>query len=291
MTEDVAADGGPERSATAWDMRFDSRDVGAFLHEVVGEFVEDTGGSSRGISWSLTIFRAGEVITLAAGSAPARAVDEAQLSFEDSPFRTALRSGELVLVPDIGLERRWPGYASTAAGLGVRSLMAVPLIPTDAFHAVLGLYAPWPHVFTSADMTASVRFARELSRDLRLAQGLALGAHSESQLSSVQLSRTLAGLVARTLVREHGFSVEASLDYLRRLAGNMPPPGDGLLPVLIPSADQDQRGIPASPGLRAARPVDARPVDPHPVDAHPLDPHPVDSHPVRRRRRKTGSPA
>ncbi|MET4096858.1 GAF domain-containing protein [Arthrobacter sp. UYCu712] len=275
MTEDIAAASGPERRAAAWEMPFDSRDVGAFLHEVVGEFVEDTGGSSRGISWALTIFRAGQVITLAAGSAPARAVDEAQISFEDSPSRTALRDGELVLVPDIGLERRWPGYASTAAGLGVCSLMAVPLVPTDVFHAVLGLYAPWPHVFTSDDMTAAVRFTRELSRDLRLAQGLALGAQSEAELSSAQLSRTLAGLVVRTLVREHGFSVEASLDYLRLVAGNLPRPEDGPLQVLVPAADQDLRGIPAGPGLRTARSV---------------DPH-LDSHPARRKRRRTGSPA
>lgn len=286
MTEDIAADSGPERQAAAWDMRFDSRDVGAFLHEAVGEFVEDTGGSNRGISWALTIFRAGEVITLTAGSAPARAVDEAQDSFEDSPARTALRSGELVLVPDIGLERRWPGYASTAAALGARSLMAVPLVPTEVFHAVLGLYAPWPHVFTSDDMMAAVRFARELSRDLRLAQALALGAQGEAELSSAQLSRTLAGLVVRTLVREHGISLEASLDYLRRLAGNLPRPEEGPLQVLIPAAEQDLRGIPASPGLRPAHPADPRPVDPHPVDAHS-----VDSHPVRRKRRKTGSPA
>lgn len=238
-------------------MRFDSRDVGVFLHDVVGEFVEDTGGADRGISWALTVLRAGQVLTLAAGSAPARAVDEAQAAFEDSPARTALDAGELVLVPDIGLERRWPGYASTAAGLGVRSLLAVPLLPADAFRTVLSLYAPWPHVFTSADMTAAVRFARELSRDLRLAQGLALGVRGEAELTSAQLSRTLAGLVVRTLVHEHGYTVEASLDYLRTLAGNLPGPEpvpvQVPVPVPLPAADQDARDIQAVPGLRSAR--------------------------------------
>lgn len=244
MTEGRTADRGRASHTAIWETRFDSREILAYFGDAVGEFVEEIGGRTRGISWSITVIRSGEALTLTAGSAPTPDVAAMEGSFDDGPARAAVRSGEFVLVSDAGLERRWPGYASAAAALGIRSVLSVPLVPADVFRAVINLYAPWPHVFTSADITAAIRFVRHTSRALQLAQQLAStvenGADlSTAQLSSAQLSRALARLALRTLIRDYGFSTEAALEYLRSVAGNFSPgPLEGNLRLVVTGSDQ-----------------------------------------------------
>lgn len=261
MTEGSAADSGNAPHTAVWEARFDSRDIGAYFRDAMGEFVDDIGGLARGISWAITVIRSGEALTLTAGSAPAPAVDAMEGSFDDGPARAAVRSGEFILVADTGLERRWPGYASAATALGIRSVLSVPLVPADVFQAAINLYAPWPHVFTSADITEAIRYVRHTSRNLQLAQQLALSVEnaadlSSAQLSSAQLSRALAGLALRTLIREYGFSTEAALEYLRSVAGNLSPGSlDSNLRVLVTGSDQaPARG---TTKVRAARSAEA----------------------------------
>jgi hypothetical protein len=272
MTQGIARDGRQDRYASFWELHFNDPDVGAFLSEAVSEFVDDIGGPGRGISWAVTLVGSAEALTLTAGSAPARAADEAQRSFDDGPARTAVRTGEFVFVGDTSLERRWPGYASAAAAFGVRSLVSVPLAPQAVFHAAVNLYAPWPHVFTSADIIAAARLARYISRALRLVQELALRSGGGADLSSAQLSRALAGLALRTLVREYGFSEEGALDYLRSVAGGAARESSGAtVHVLVPDSVPGQNVPQPSPYAAA--------------------PHGGDTPPVRRRRRRTGTPA
>jgi GAF domain-containing protein len=245
--------------AAFWDVHFNDPAVGAFLSDVVSELIDEIGGSGRGIDWGITLLRSGETITLAAGSLASRAADEAQRVFDDGPARAAVRSGEFVLVGDTSLERRWPGYASAVAAEGARSILSVPLMPADVFRAAVNLYAAWPQVFTSADITAAVRLAHQVSRALLLVQEAALTYGAAADLSSVQLSRVLAGLALRTLVRDYGFSEGEALDYLRSAAaGPAREPAGGPQPVPY---------VPAVPAPHAGEP------------------------PVRRRRRKVESPA
>jgi hypothetical protein len=274
MTQEAATDSRPEPRPAFWDRHFNDPVIGAFLNEAVSELVDEIGGPGRGISWAITILRSGETTTLIAGSAPSRAADEAQRSFDDGPARAVVRSGEFVFVGDTTLDRRWPGYASAAAAEGVRSLLAVPLVPAEVFCAAVNLYAPWPHVFTSADITAATRLAGQVSSSLRLVQEWALRYGGSADLSSAQLLRVLAGLALRTLVRDYGFTEGGALDYLRKVAGGRVPESAGpadTVPVLVPDAGQGQEEPGSSPPLPAL--------------------HAPDAPPVRRRRRKVESPA
>ena len=146
------------------------------------------------------------------------AADEAQRSFDDGPARRAVRSGDLCSWATLPWSAAGPGTpAPPQLSEGVPG--SVPLVPQSVFNAAVNLYSPWPHVFTSADITAAARLARHVSRALRLVQQLALTSGSSADLSSAQLSRALAGLALRTLVREYGLSEEGALDYLRSVAG------------------------------------------------------------------------
>ena len=284
MTQGTAPDSRQNPHADFWEMHFKDADVAAFLSEVVSELVDDIGGPSHGISWAITLIRSGETTTLAAGSAPSRAADEAQRSFDYGPGREAVRSGEFVFVGDTSMERRWPGYASAAAAEGVRSLLSVPLLPAEVFGAAVNLYAAWPHVFNSADITAAVRLARQVSRALRLVQQLAHRYAGSADLSSAQLSRVLAGLALRTLVRDYGLSEAGALDYLRNVAA-------GPVPERAPAREPSLVREPAGGAVRVfvsdSGQVQKEP-QPSPL---PPAPHAGDSPPIRRRRRRVESPA
>lgn len=230
MTQEISAENAQMANGAVWEIRIDSPGIGMFLQDAIGEFVDDLGAPGRGISWAITLLRAEGSITLSAGSAGSESVDRLQSAFDDGPSRAAVRTGAFVLVTDMRLERRWPGYAATAAGLGTGSGLFVPLAPADLFRTAFNLYAPQPHVFTSADITAAIRFVRHASWTLRLVQQAGLRDKSDEELSSAQLSRVLAAFAVRTLVRD-GFSVEEALEYLRRAAGNLPSPEDPAVPV------------------------------------------------------------
>lgn len=233
MTQEISADKAQMADAALWEIRFDSPDIDTYLHEAISEFVDDLGAPGRSITWAITLLRAEASVTLAAGSAAAEAVDRLQSAFDHGPSRASVLAGEFVLIPDMGRERRWPGYASMAAGLGIRSGLSVPLIPAEMFRAAFNLYSPQAHGFTSADITAAVRFVRHASWTLRLAQQAGLRDKRSEELSSAQLTRILAPLALRALVHEYGYTVEESLDYLRRAAGNLPQLKDQAVPVTL----------------------------------------------------------
>jgi hypothetical protein len=143
----------------------------------------------------------------------------------------------------------------------------------------VNLYAPWPHVFTSADIIAAALLARQVSRTLRLVQQLvqelAVRSGAGAELSSAQLSRVLAGLALRTLVRDFGFSEEGALDYLRSAAGGTPRESvGGTVRVVVVDSGRGQEAVPPAPL-------------PPPSPAV----HAGDTVPVRRRRRRADSPA
>ncbi|MDQ0819594.1 GAF domain-containing protein [Arthrobacter sp. V4I6] len=262
MTQEISADNAQVADAGLWEIRFDSPDIDTFLHEAIAEFVDDLGAPGRGISWAITLLRTEGSITLASGSAASEAVDRAQSAFDDTPSRAAVRGGEFVLVTDSGRERRWPGYASTAVGLGIRSVLSVPLVPAVMFRITFNLYAPQPHVFTSADITAAVRFVRHASWTLRLAHQVRQRDKRDEELSSAQLSRALAPLALRALVREYGFSIEESLEYLRRAAGNLPQPVNPAFPVAMWESRHATLDPRESSSFRAARATKSRTAGP-----------------------------
>ena len=210
----MSADNAQMADAAVWEVRFDSPDIETFLHDAISEFVDDLGAPGRGISWAITLLRQEGSTTLASGSPASESVDQLQSAFDDGPSRAAVRTREFVLITDMRLERRWPGYAGTAANLGILSGLSVPLTPADVFRTSFNLYAPVAHVFTSTDITAAIRFARHASLTLRLVQQAGQREIRDEELSSAQLSRVLAALALRALVREYGFTVEEALEYL-----------------------------------------------------------------------------
>lgn len=218
MAADTPGDAGWESLPAPQEVVFDSQDVENFLSEVTHEFMRDIGGARRGIGWAATLFRHGDARTVAAGSVEARAADWEQCSFEDGPVLAAVRTGEFVLVSDLGRDRRWPGYASAAAGHGVGSLLSMPIVSAGGSSAAINLYAHSAHAFTSEDIIRTGRYARQVARALRVVLHVAERAEASAELAVAQSSLVLMDLAVRTLMNDYGLSHEGAFQYLRTAA-------------------------------------------------------------------------
>jgi hypothetical protein len=197
---------------------FDSKDVENYLWEVTHDLMVEINGDRRGIGWAATLFRLGKGRALAASTEQAREADREQCSFSDGPVMEAVRSGEFVLVSDLGMDRRWPGYASAAAAHGVQSLLAVPILSEGGTSAAISLYASEPHTFTSDDLVSSRNYAREVARALRVVLRVAGRAEATAGLAVVQSSLVLVDLAVRSLMNEYGLTREGALRFLQTQA-------------------------------------------------------------------------
>lgn len=196
----------------------DSKDVETYLWEVTRDFMADIKGDQRGITWAATLFRLGQARTVAASAEKAREADQEQCSFADGPVMEAIRSGEFVLLSDVSRDRRWPGYASAAAGHGVKSLLSVPIASEGATSAAINLYAAFPHAFTSDDLLRSRNYAQHVARALRVVVRVAERAEATAGLAVVQSSLVLVDLAVRSLMDEYGLSREGALRFLQTQA-------------------------------------------------------------------------
>jgi hypothetical protein len=90
---------------------------------------------------SITAMRGQGYTTVAASSALARAVDEAQYGDGAGPCVQALDDAAPVGVPDIAATMSWPGFREKAVELGLRASVSVPLFGgSGATLAALNLY-------------------------------------------------------------------------------------------------------------------------------------------------------
>jgi GAF domain-containing protein len=71
-----------------------------------------------------------------------------------------MRDQATVLVRDTNTESRWPEWAAKVAGLGIRSVLDVPLTLAASTVGVLGLYSPKPDGFDADDETIAHILAR-----------------------------------------------------------------------------------------------------------------------------------
>ncbi|MFJ6284049.1 GAF domain-containing protein [Pseudarthrobacter oxydans] len=197
---------------------FDSKDVETYLWEVTRDFMADIRGEQRGIGWAATLFRLGQAHTVAASTERALEANQEQCSFADGPALEALRTGEFVLLSDVSRDRRWPGYASAAAGHGVQSLLSMPIASEGATSAAINLYAAVPHAFSSDDLLRSRSYAHHVARALRVVVRTAERAEAKAGIAVVQSSLVLVDLAVRSLMDEYGLSREGALRFLQTQA-------------------------------------------------------------------------
>lgn len=100
----------------------------------------------------ITIAPDGKPRTVASADALAAELDEHQYDRFDGPCLQSLRSGDVVSAPDLAVDERWGDYPISALRLGVRSVLATPLLVEAKPIGVINLYARAAHAFSEADL-------------------------------------------------------------------------------------------------------------------------------------------
>jgi hypothetical protein len=104
---------------------------------------------------SVTQSHEGAYTTVAASSALAVAVDEAQYADKAGPCLDALATGGVVGVPAIAATMAWPGFRTAATRIGMRASLSVPLFAGRGTPvAALNLYGRRPEPLSR--LTAAV---------------------------------------------------------------------------------------------------------------------------------------
>ena len=98
---------------------------------------------------------------MASSDARSAACDDAEVQEGRGPCVLSMDQLSGVIVPDVGEERRWPGWRAAVVDAGFRSAAALPAVIGDEMVAALNLYSdlrdPW-------DAAALVRADGELQR-------------------------------------------------------------------------------------------------------------------------------
>ena len=84
------------------------------------------------------------VRTVASSDALAAAADEVQYARGEGPCLEAMRTGQVVDVPDLAVDDRWGDYRTFVLAQGVRAVLSTPLGVNGQFFGALNLYSTRP---------------------------------------------------------------------------------------------------------------------------------------------------
>ncbi|WMM72035.1 GAF and ANTAR domain-containing protein [Rhodococcus pyridinivorans] len=106
---------------------------------------------------------------------------------------------------------RWPAFASRAARLGARSMLAVPLYTTDDTIGALDLHSSQAGAFDDGSVDIASTLATHAAFD-------AVAAVREEQFRAALASRDVIGQAKGVLMERFGIDAESAFGMLRRLS-------------------------------------------------------------------------
>lgn len=133
-----------------------------------------------------------------------------QIDSDTGPLMVALRERSTVLIRDTSHDDRWPVWAAKVAGLGVRSVLDVPLTTGDrGTVGVLGLYSADPDAFGPDDEAIAQILARHAS------VAVASARHEETMEQAVD-ARKLVGQAMGILMERFDVDGDRAFAILKR---------------------------------------------------------------------------
>ncbi|MEJ7636050.1 GAF and ANTAR domain-containing protein [Aeromicrobium sp.] len=135
-----------------------------------------------------------------------------ELELGEGPGSSAARGeGELFIVRDTTIDRRWPHWSTRCAGLGMRSVLSVRLQTPDRVLGSLSAYSPAPSAFSEFEAQAIGTFA------FHAAVGLAAKVESATLVAALA-SRTIIGQAQGLLMSLDGVDPAAAFAQLREMS-------------------------------------------------------------------------
>ncbi|GAB3537109.1 GAF and ANTAR domain-containing protein [Arthrobacter tecti] len=205
--------------AVLQDAVLDSTDVTEFLDELCRQAataLEDGGEVLCGI----TLLRERKAATVASSSEHARRMDEVQYNFDQGPCLTAAREQQIVHVPDVGREERWPEYIAAITGHGTHSIVAVPFDLAGDARAALNLYSATPGAFDVETTTRATDYANQAARSLRLAVRIAEHSEMATNLKAAMESRTVIDVATGMIMCQNRCTHDEAVTFLKKASSH-----------------------------------------------------------------------
>jgi GAF domain-containing protein len=132
-----------------------------------------------------------------------------QLEQGEGPLTACMRERIPILIRDTATDGRWPVWAEKVRGLGVRSVLDVPLATAAATVGVLGLYSDRPDAFTADDQAIAHILARHAS------VAVANARHDQTMSQAID-ARKLVGQAMGILMERFDLDGDRAFEVLRR---------------------------------------------------------------------------
>jgi GAF domain-containing protein len=186
-------------------------DVTAFLEQVV----QLAAAVVPATACSITMRRDKQVTTAASSHEMALAVDEIQYGRGQGPCLLAMRTGQLVPVPDLATDARWPDYRPYALAQGVASSLSVPLtVEGDPLGAV-NLYGAQVAQFDGEPTQRAEAFAEQTVTALRIVRHQARQTTLERQLREALATRAIIDQAIGMIAGQQHITATAAFSLLR----------------------------------------------------------------------------
>jgi GAF domain-containing protein len=217
MTSELSADDIGVSAAELQVLLLSTAGIEEFLQKVA-----DLAASrvTDGLSCGITLRPNGRPLTVANSDELAATVDEVQYGIDKGPCLHAMRTGEVVSVPDTAGEPRWAGFEVRAAAHGVGSSLSIPLIAEDRQIGALNLYAPVAEAFGPAELRRAEGFAATASGALALAMRQAEQADLTEQLRAALASRAVIDQALGVIMAQERCTAAQAFEILRRASQN-----------------------------------------------------------------------
>jgi GAF domain-containing protein len=148
--------------------------------------------------------RIGEVTAPAIGE-----LYQSQLDAGKGPLIDAATGSDAVLVDDLGMDSRWPEWAERAAGLGIGTVLHLPMLTEARKIGVLSFYHSEPGAFSRYDEALAEVLARHATVAVAYAR-------NEATLIEALESRAVVGQAIGILMERHNLTERAAFSVLRR---------------------------------------------------------------------------
>jgi GAF domain-containing protein len=166
----------------------------------------------------LTLIESGRSDTIVKSEQFVREVDDIQYSLGEGPCISAAATGRTMRSGGLGEDSRWPTFGSRVAGLGVHSVLSLPLVTGGEVVGAMNVYAHAKNAFDERAEHLGEMFAVPAAIAVQNAQILAQTQRLASNLQAALTNRAVIDQAIGILMSRGGITADEAFDRLRELS-------------------------------------------------------------------------
>jgi GAF domain-containing protein len=167
---------------------------------------------------SITLIGDDQAKTVGFTGPTAIVLDERQYENESGPCLDAAASGQLISIPDMDGENRWPLFADSAKEQGVHSSLSIPLPVQRQVTGALNFYAADAEAFNENTISLAQTFAGHAAVAVANAHLYESTAKLAQQMQDAMATRAVIEQAKGIIMRDRNCSADDAFNALVRLS-------------------------------------------------------------------------